>query len=52
VHGTAIEVIEIVWTVVPALILAVIAVPSFALLYSLEELVEPNLTLKVTGNQV
>jgi cytochrome c oxidase subunit 2 len=43
--------IEIVWTVVPALILAVIAVPSFALLYSLEELVEPNLTLKVTGNQ-
>jgi len=43
--------IEIVWTVVPALILAVIAVPSFALLYSLEELVEPNLTVKVTGNQ-
>jgi cytochrome c oxidase subunit 2 len=43
--------IEIVWTVVPALILAIIAVPSFALLYSLEELVEPNLTLKVTGNQ-
>jgi cytochrome c oxidase subunit 2 len=43
--------IEVVWTVVPALILAIIAVPSFALLYSLEELVEPNLTLKVTGNQ-
>jgi len=43
--------IEIVWTVVPALILAIIAVPSFALLYSLEELVEPTLTVKVTGNQ-
>jgi len=43
--------IEIVWTIVPALILAVIAVPSFALLYSLEELVEPTLTVKVTGNQ-
>jgi len=43
--------IEVVWTVVPALILAVIAVPSFALLYSLEELVEPTLTIKVTGNQ-
>jgi cytochrome c oxidase subunit 2 len=43
--------IEIVWTIVPALILAIIAVPSFALLYSLEELVEPTLTVKVTGNQ-
>jgi cytochrome c oxidase subunit 2 len=43
--------IEIVWTVVPALILAIIAIPSFALLYSLEELVEPSLTVKVTGNQ-
>ena len=43
--------IEVVWTVIPALILAVIAVPSFALLYSLEELVEPSLTIKVTGNQ-
>jgi cytochrome c oxidase subunit 2 len=43
--------IEIVWTIVPALILAVIAVPSFALLYSMEELVEPTLSIKVTGHQ-
>lgn len=47
-HG---EVIEIVWTIVPAIILILIAVPSFALLYSTEELMEPSLTLKVIGHQ-
>ena len=35
VHGT---VLEIVWTITPALILLVIAVPSFALLYSVDRL--------------
>ncbi len=48
VHGTR---IEIVWTIVPALILMVIAVPSFALLYSVDEVVEPALTLKIVGHQ-
>jgi cytochrome c oxidase subunit 2 len=48
VHGTT---IEIVWTIVPALILMVIAVPSFALLYSVDEVVEPALTLKIVGHQ-
>jgi cytochrome c oxidase subunit 2 len=48
VHGT---VIEIVWTIVPALILVTIAVPSFALLYSVDELVDPALTIKVIGHQ-
>lgn len=48
VHGT---VIEIVWTIIPALILMVIAVPSFALLYSVDEVVDPALTLKVVGHQ-
>ena len=48
VHGT---VIEIVWTVIPSLILVVIALPSFALLYSIDELVDPALTLKCIGNQ-
>lgn len=43
--------IEIVWTVVPALILMLIAVPSFALLYSIEEFIEPSLTVKCTGHQ-
>ncbi|MEM6381463.1 MAG: cytochrome c oxidase subunit II [Pseudomonadota bacterium] len=43
--------IEVVWTVVPILILVVIAVPSFRLLY--EEAVVPpaDLTIKATGYQ-
>jgi len=43
--------LEVIWTSVPALILAIIAVPSFALLYSMEEFVEPSLSVKVTGHQ-
>jgi cytochrome c oxidase subunit 2 len=48
IHNT---VLEVVWTVVPALILMVIAIPSFALLYSIEEFIEPSLTVKCTGHQ-
>lgn len=48
VHGT---VIEIVWTLVPALILVAIAVPSFALLYAVDELLEPTRTVKAIGHQ-
>lgn len=48
VHGS---VIEVVWTLIPAFILIIIAVPSFALLYSADELIEPALTLKVVGHQ-
>ena len=43
--------LEIIWTVIPAIILLLIAVPSFALLYSLDELIDPSLTLKIIGNQ-
>jgi cytochrome c oxidase subunit 2 len=43
--------LEIIWTIIPAVVLMVIAVPSFALLYSLDEMVEPGLTLKVIGHQ-
>jgi len=43
--------IEVVWTSLPAMILALIAAPSFALLYSMEEFVEPSLSVKVTGHQ-
>ena len=46
VHGT---IIEIVWTVIPSLILIVVALPSFALLYSIDEIVDPALTLKCMG---
>ena len=47
-HGT---VIEIAWTVTPSLILMLIAVPSFALLYSMDEVVDPAVTLKAIGHQ-
>ena len=48
VHGTT---IELVWTIVPSLILITIAVPSFALLYSMDEIIDPAITLKVVGHQ-
>ena len=43
--------LEIVWTIAPALILLFIAMPSFALLYSMDEMIDPALTLKVIGHQ-
>ena len=43
--------IEIVWTITPALILLIIAMPSFALLYSMDEVIDPIITLKVIGYQ-
>jgi cytochrome c oxidase subunit 2 len=45
------SILEIVWTILPAIILLIIAVPSFALLYSLDELIDPVVTLKVVGHQ-
>jgi cytochrome c oxidase subunit 2 len=47
-HGT---ILEIVWTLIPSLILFIIAIPSFALLYSMEEVLEPQITIKVIANQ-
>jgi cytochrome c oxidase subunit 2 len=43
--------IEVIWTTVPAMLLCVIATPSFTLLYGLDEIVLPNLTLKAIGRQ-
>ena len=43
--------LEIVWTILPAVVLLLIAIPSFALLYSLDELIDPSVTLKVIGHQ-
>lgn len=43
--------LEIFWTVVPALILVSIAYPSFNLLYSLDDLNDPVLTIKIIGHQ-
>lgn len=44
-------VLEVIWTVIPTLILVSIAVPSLALLYSMDELQKPTVTLKVIGRQ-
>jgi len=43
--------LEIVWTVVPCLIVLGIAWLSFPLLYRIDRMPEPDLTLKVTGHQ-
>jgi cytochrome c oxidase subunit 2 len=43
--------LEFIWTVIPALILLILAVPSFTLLYSMDEKVEPELTVKIIGHQ-
>ncbi len=43
--------IEIVWTVVPVLILVIIAVPSFKLLYASDQIPESEMTIKATGKQ-
>jgi cytochrome c oxidase subunit 2 len=43
--------IEIVWTILPVLILAVIAVPSFRLLFLELDVPKPDLTIKATGKQ-
>jgi cytochrome c oxidase subunit II len=47
-HNTLIEVS---WTVIPILILVVIAIPSFRLVYYEDRTDNPDLTIKVTGHQ-
>uniref|UniRef100_A0A0E0JWW3 Cytochrome c oxidase subunit 2 n=1 Tax=Oryza punctata TaxID=4537 RepID=A0A0E0JWW3_ORYPU len=49
VHGTTIEIIR---TIFPSVILLFIAIPSFALLYSMDGvLVDPAITIKAIGHQ-
>jgi cytochrome c oxidase subunit 2 len=43
--------LEIVWTVLPVLILMFIAIFSFRLLYRYHDMPKPDVTVKVTGNQ-
>nr|YP_010535638.1 cytochrome c oxidase subunit II [Alectorobius peruvianus]UYB78524.1 cytochrome c oxidase subunit II [Alectorobius peruvianus] len=43
--------IEILWTIIPAIILIYIALPSLRLLYLMEESFTPSMTLKVIGHQ-
>jgi cytochrome c oxidase subunit 2 len=43
--------LEVLWTAGPVLILIIIAVPSFKLLYYADRVENPEMTLKITGNQ-
>lgn len=45
------HVLETVWTVVPMVILLFIAFPSLYLLYLIEDISSPSLTVKVVGHQ-
>jgi len=47
-HGT---ILETIWTILPALVLVAIAFPSFRLLYLLDEVISPTITIKIVGNQ-
>lgn len=43
--------LEVIWTTIPSLILLLLAIPSFSLLYAVDELITPEITIKVIGNQ-
>nr|NP_150411.1 cytochrome c oxidase subunit 2 [Pylaiella littoralis]CAC50852.1 cytochrome c oxidase subunit 2 [Pylaiella littoralis] len=43
--------LEVVWTIIPAVILMIISVPSYNLLYAMDEVIDPSLTIKVVGHQ-
>jgi cytochrome c oxidase subunit II len=47
-HNT---VIEVLWTVIPVLILVIIAIPSFKLMYYMDRIPNPEMTIKVIGHQ-
>jgi cytochrome c oxidase subunit II len=47
-HNTT---IEIVWTVIPIIILVVLAIPSYRLLFYMDRTTDAEMTLKVIGNQ-
>jgi cytochrome c oxidase subunit 2 len=47
-HST---ILEIIWTITPSLILILIAVPSFGLLYAMDEVLNPSITFKAIGHQ-
>nr|YP_009529006.1 cytochrome c oxidase subunit II [Ichthyoxenos japonensis]ATO58521.1 cytochrome c oxidase subunit 2 [Ichthyoxenos japonensis] len=45
------QVLEFIWTVIPAIILIFIALPSLRLLYLLDESLNPSMTIKSIGHQ-
>jgi len=47
-HGTL---IELIWTITPAIILILISFPSFKFLYLMDEVNDPSMTISVEGHQ-
>lgn len=45
------HILETIWTILPILILLIIAFPSLYLLYLIEEVYSPSLSVKVVGHQ-
>nr|YP_009353695.1 cytochrome c oxidase subunit II [Glaucidium cuculoides]AQY15765.1 cytochrome c oxidase subunit II [Glaucidium cuculoides] len=43
--------IELIWTILPAIVLILLALPSLQILYMMDEINEPDLTLKAIGHQ-
>nr|YP_009144596.1 cytochrome c oxidase subunit II [Uta stansburiana]AKJ76840.1 cytochrome c oxidase subunit II [Uta stansburiana] len=43
--------VEMIWTVLPAIILVLIALPSLRILYLMDEINNPHLTIKTLGHQ-
>ena len=43
--------LEVVWTIIPAVILMIISIPSYNLLYAMDEVIDPSLTIKIVGHQ-
>nr|YP_009987494.1 cytochrome c oxidase subunit II [Bambusiphaga furca]QBZ37954.1 cytochrome c oxidase subunit II [Bambusiphaga furca] len=45
------QTIETLWTIMPTIILFLIAIPSLKILYSMEELINPSVSIKSIGHQ-
>nr|QHH24456.1 cytochrome c oxidase subunit II [Locustella castanea]QHH24468.1 cytochrome c oxidase subunit II [Locustella castanea] len=45
------QVMEIIWTILPAAVLIMLALPSLRILYLMDEINQPSLTMKAIGHQ-
>nr|YP_010000420.1 cytochrome c oxidase subunit II [Nicator chloris]QOD96293.1 cytochrome c oxidase subunit II [Nicator chloris] len=45
------QTIELIWTILPAMVLVMLALPSLRILYMMDEINEPDITMKAIGHQ-
>nr|YP_009003551.1 cytochrome c oxidase subunit II [Luetkenotyphlus brasiliensis]AGZ19037.1 cytochrome c oxidase subunit II [Luetkenotyphlus brasiliensis] len=50
-NSTDAQEVEMIWTILPAIIMIVIALPSLRILYLMDEVSDPHLTIKSMGHQ-